>query len=258
MGFSSSKPQVTTDSSRKSHIAAAARLISAPVPIKRQQVRKDAFNQHLQLPFELRSLDFEAAMQDVYDFFYDVNTGLTGKGLKRLDDSLRQAIMSGMLSDMLTSSLDAHSRTLTTNLRHNGHPDLILDGRFPGNSVQHGGTDGVEIKTTRKRGGAVDTHGAREQWMCVFVYEVDNTPGVPYVARQPMRFTEVYIAHVTLDDFRRNERGELGTRTATLHAEGVAKLRQSWVYLDPPRPEEHPVIDVEEVPEPEEAGPRGA
>lgn len=35
------------------------------------------------------------------------------------------------------------------------------------------------------------------------------------------------------EDFRRNDRGELGTRTATLHADGVAKLRRSWVYLDP-------------------------
>lgn len=45
-----------------------------------------------------------------------------------------------------------------------------------------------------------------------------------------MGFTEVYLAHVTTDDFRRNPRGELGTRTATLHKEGVKKLRESWIY----------------------------
>jgi len=45
------------------------------------------------------------AMQDVYDFFYDVNSHLTVKGLQRLDDMLRPAIMSGLLSDMLTASL---------------------------------------------------------------------------------------------------------------------------------------------------------
>jgi hypothetical protein len=28
----------------------------------------------------------------------------------------------------------------------------------------------------------------------------------------------------------RNPRGELGTRTATLHKDGIAKLRKSWVY----------------------------
>ena len=41
------------------------------------------------------------AMQDVYDFFFDVNSHLLAKGLQRLDDMLRPAIMSGLLSDML-------------------------------------------------------------------------------------------------------------------------------------------------------------
>lgn len=44
-------------------------------------------------------------MQDVYDFFYDVNLLLTDKGLERLDDMIRPAIMSGLLSDMLTASV---------------------------------------------------------------------------------------------------------------------------------------------------------
>lgn len=85
-------------------------------------------------------------MQDTYDFFYDVNSNLIAKGLTRLDDFLRPAIMSGVLSDMLTA------------------------------------------------------------------------------------FSEVYLAPVTIDDFRRNARGELGTRTATLHKEGVKKLRENWIY----------------------------
>lgn len=226
--------------------------------IERAGVKPQCFNRDAVYPFELRQLDFQAAMQDVYDFFFDVNTNLVGRGLKRLDDMLRQAIMSGMLSDMLTASLATHSRALTENLFHNGHPDLIVDGMFERNRVKSGGVDGgVEIKTTRKKGGAVDTHGAREQWMCVFVYDVDTRPGVPYLDRAPMTFKEVYLGNVTLDDFRRNPRGELGTRTATLDRAGIAKLRRSWVYLDPPRREDHPVEDVAEEPEPDEAGARG-
>ena len=93
------------------------------------------------------------------------------------------------------------------------------------------GTEGVEIKTTRNRGGAVDTHGARQQWMCVFVYEVDQKTE-PAIERAPMRFLEVYLGHVTIEDFRRNPRGELGTRTATLHRTGIAKLRQNWIYRE--------------------------
>jgi hypothetical protein len=186
------------------------------------------FNPNAVLPYELRLLDFQTAMQDVYDFFRDVNALLTKKGLRRLDDMLRPAIMSGVLSDMLTASLASHARVLTENRFFNGHPDLVVQGVYVDNSVK-AGTEGVEIKTTRKPGGAVDTHGAREQWMCVFVYDVD-TISEPASERRPMRFTEVYLGRVTVADFRRNPRGELGTRTATLHKEGIQKLRRNWVY----------------------------
>ena len=198
------------------------------MPVMRNTVDAANFNRELDLPFELRRQDFDLAMQDVYDFFYDVNAHLTARGLERLDDMLRPAIMSGVLSDMLTASLAKHSRALTQNRYHNGHPDLIIQGLYPGNAVK-AGSEGVEIKTTRKTGGAVDTHGAREQWLCVFVYRID-AESEPARAREPMTFTEVYLGHVTVDDFRRNPRGELGTRTATLHRDGIRKLRESWVY----------------------------
>lgn len=198
------------------------------MPVVRNTLDTAKFNSQAQLPFELRIEDFRLAMQDVYDFFYDVNTRLVEKGLDRLDDMLRPAIMSGLLSDMLTASLAKHSRTLVVNSYFNGHPDLVVRGRYPNNSVK-AGEHGVEIKTTRKTGGAVDTHGARNQWMCVFVYLVDNA-SEPATDRAPLAFSEVYLGEVTINDFRKNSRGELGTRTATLHAEGIAKLRQNWVF----------------------------
>ncbi len=198
--------------------------------IERNGVVLDFFNPAPVLPFELRTIDFQAAMQDVYDFFYDVNLHLQEKGLRRLDDMLRKANLSGTLSDMVTESLAKHSRTLTQNRYHNGHPDLLVHGVYPNDSVKSG-TEGIEIKTTRKKGGAVDTHGARDQWMCVWVYRVDNETE-PATEREPLTFTEVYLARVVADDFRRNARGELGTRTATLDRDGVAKLRQGWLYLE--------------------------
>lgn len=199
--------------------------------VSKNTVHRDGFNGEVKLPFQLRLKDFEMAMQDVYDFFFDVNRGLIEKGLERLDDMLRPAIMSGLLSDMLTASLAKHSRALTINCYFNGHPDLVVRGVYAANSVQ-AGTEGVEVKTTRKRGGAVDTHGARDQWMCVFVYDVD-TKTEPARVRHPMTFVEVYLGQVTTADFRKNPRSELGTRTATLHREGIEKLRQNWVYRLP-------------------------
>jgi hypothetical protein len=199
------------------------------LPVFRNNVDATRFNRVLSLPYNLRLHDFHLAMQDVYDmFFFDVNQLLEEKGLERLDDMLRPAFLSGLLSDMMTASLAKHSRSLTANQYFNGHPDLIVKGRYPNNSVK-AGTDGVEIKSTRKEGGAVDMHGARQQWLCVFVYDVDDETE-PANARRPMTFTEVYLGRVGLEDFRRNERGELGTRTATLHAAGLERYRQNWVY----------------------------
>jgi hypothetical protein len=198
--------------------------------IYRNTVKLECLNSGTDLPFQLRLQDIQMAMQDVYDFFFDVNSHLIDKGLQRLDDMLRPAIMSGVLSDMITASLAKHSRALTENQHFNGHPDLVVQGKYPNNAVLSG-HDGVEIKTTRKTGGAVDTHGARDQWMCVFVYEIDNE-SEPAHSRIPMRFTEVYLAHVGVDDFRKNARGELGTRTATLHKDGIKKLREKWIYLE--------------------------
>lgn len=204
--------------------------MSASVTITRQLVKPGCFNKELELPFSLRLSDFDAAMQDIYDFLHDVNVALSSRGLQRMDDILRPAAMSGIISDMLTASLAKHSRALVENRFHNGHPDLLVKGRYPDDAAKSG-VEGVEIKSTRNRGGAVDTHGARDQWMCVFVYEVD-TDSEPAISRRPMHFVEVYLAQVIEADFRKNARGDLGTRTATLHKDGVLKLRQGMVYRD--------------------------
>jgi len=200
--------------------------------ITRQEVYLDKFNPASVLPYNLRREDIQLAMQDVYDYFYDVNLHLRGRDLSRMEDMLRPAILSGTLSDMLTESVAKHSRSLRVNAFFNGHPDLVPDGRFPDNKVK-AGDEGVEVKTTKKPGGAVDTHGGRNQWMCVFVYEIDGITQ-PVDNRAPLKFTEVYLGKVSADDFRRNERGDLGTRTSTLDREGIGKLRQNWVYLDKP------------------------
>lgn len=196
--------------------------------LQREKPDNTKFNQKAFLPYSLRLEDFEIAFQDDYDFFFDVNKLFLEKGLLRLDDILRPANMSGILSDMLTSSMAKHSRSLVQNRYFNGHPDLLVSGKYVNDSAK-AGEDGVEIKTTRKKGGAVDTHGGRNQWMCVLVYEVDNETE-PAQSRRPMRFTEVYLSQVSVEDFRKNPRGELGTSTATLDRDGIKKLRANWVY----------------------------
>lgn len=210
-------------------MAAGASKVSK---LKRAEVDEALLNKAAVLPYDLRIRNVVAAMEDVYDFFHDVNAMLISKGLQRLDEMLRPAAMSGIVSDMLTASVARQSRTLVENGHFNGHPDLLVRGRYPGDAIKSG-SEGVEIKSTRKAGGAVDTHGGRDQWMCVFVYEVSHDPKLAADEQEPMRFTEVYLGQVTEADFRHNNRGALGTRTSTLHAAGIAKLRENWVYKVP-------------------------
>jgi hypothetical protein len=113
--------------------------------LQREGVDPEKFNHGAQLPYQLRLADFQIAMQDVYDFFYDVNGLLLQRGLHRMDDMLRPAAMSGIISDMLTASLAKHSRSLVENRHFNGHPDLIVQGRYPNNSVK-AGMEGVGVQ----------------------------------------------------------------------------------------------------------------
>src|SRR5260370_1930956 len=119
--------------------------LTTDMTVRRNQVDRSRFNREGVLPFQLRLDDFALAMQDVYDFFYDVNVGLVERGLERLDDMLRPAIMSVLLSDMLTASMAKHSRTLTANCYVTGRRDLIVRGVYADNCVK-AGTEGVEIK----------------------------------------------------------------------------------------------------------------
>ena len=63
-------------------------------------VAPDKFNDAAALPFSLRLTDFQSAMQDIYDLFHDINSLLLGRSLKRLEEMLRPAAMSGLISDL--------------------------------------------------------------------------------------------------------------------------------------------------------------
>lgn len=199
------------------------------LPVERAVPVPEKFNQSAILPYELRLADFELAMQDVYDLLFDINNNLVSRGLQRLEEIVRSAIFSGILSDALTASLARHSRVLTENRFHNGHPDLIPQGRYSNNAVA-AGEEGIEVKATRG-GGGVDTHGARNAWLCVFRYTVDSETQ-PAAGRAPTRIVEILLAQLTVNDFRRNPRGELGTRTASPNRAGLAKLRANRIYRE--------------------------
>lgn len=139
------------------------------MPLRHQIVDNAKFNKQAQLPYQLRLADFELAMQDVYDFFHDVNELLIKRGMRRLDDMLRPAAMSGILSDMLTAAMAKHARSLIENRHFNGHPDLVVQGVYANNSVK-AGEEGVEIKSTRKKRVARSIRTARATSGCAYSF----------------------------------------------------------------------------------------
>ena len=59
------------------------------VSIVRESPDMSKLNPEIRLP--LRREDLALAMQDVYDFFFEVNSQLHAKGIRRFDDMLRPA-----------------------------------------------------------------------------------------------------------------------------------------------------------------------
>lgn len=183
--------------------------------------------------YNLRKSDFANTMSDIYEFLGDLNCMSVERGWGRFEDMLQLQALSNVLSNLLNSTMAKHSRELVVNALPNGHPDLIRTGVYQNNLVAEA-QDGIEMKATRNANAGVDMHSAREQDLCTFVYQVDerrSVPGVPIADRQPLMFTGIFLGHVTEADYRRNDRGARGTRTATLSAEGLSAYRRNWIYL---------------------------
>ena len=169
-------------------------------------------------------------METLYDFFHAINTTLIDRGLEWMENTVRPAAVSNMISDMVAAAIAKHSNGLVENRQHNGHPDLIPRGVYAADTVK-AGTEGVEIKSTRGR--VADTHGAREGWICQFNYRVDPEPLI--AQRRPTIITHIFLARVTEAHFRRNvRRTERGTNTSTLDRAGLVVLRQGLIYRDSP------------------------
>lgn len=196
---------------------------------QRARVDLDGWNDEAVYPYALRRETFSVAMDDIYELLASVNEALIGRGLLRLEESVRGAIYSGLLSDLIAASLAKHAQGLTKNRFANGHPDLLPVGRFTLDSAQSA-EEGVEIKVTNKRGGAVDMHGERPAWLCVFRYQTDLETE-PVIKRAPTRFTDIWLYQASDSaEFRHNSRGPLGTRTVTLNRLGLQRMRARWIY----------------------------
>jgi hypothetical protein len=193
--------------------------------LQRQLVNRDGFNDALALPYDLCRNDFADSMDDLYIALANFNYALLGRRLTRLEDAVRSTIFSGMLSDLLVKAISRYATGVTLNIYPNERPSLIPVEHNPHDSPE-AAKEGVEVKATTRSEGAAIVRGGWLGWYCVFRYSVDRETS-PASARAPTRFTDIWLAKLTEDDFRRkSSRAALGTNVRR-------KLREGWLYHDP-------------------------
>lgn len=200
-------------------------------------IREEHFNSKVVLPYGLRLGEIKSTLEDTHRFVHSLNQMLYQQIGQRIEDVLMSATFSGMLSEFIVRQLSEHGASLTRNLYHNGHPDLIPANRYPGNAVQYG-HEGIEIKTSRYASG---WQGHNPEKICLMVFRYDNDPYKPerdprpLEQRSPFQIVEVLAAELEKSDWSAQGRGSGSRRTptASIIASGTAKLRANWVYRNP-------------------------
>jgi len=206
--------------------------------IDRPNLHPRGFNHDVMLPYGLRVAEVRAAMEDIYDFLHNVNRFLTQKGWDRLEETLLAATFSGVISEMVVQSTSKQSASLIRNQYHNGRPDLLPRGMYPGDAALHA-AEGIEVKASRHESGW-QGHNVESGWIMIFQYQVDLET-MPDERREPTRFVRVLCAQLAEEDWSFSGRrpGSRRTITASILRSGTQKLLTKPVYLDPtyePRP----------------------
>jgi len=193
------------------------------------------FNADAKLPFGVSVEHIFQAMVDFTDFLRTVDTELVRKGMARLEDMLMPANFSSMVGEFITSNLPKHCATIAKNNYHNGHPDLLPAGKYPGNAAQHVGSDGIEVKASRYRKGW-QGHNPEDVWLMVFVFE-GGRPSDAHTAKAMtrFRFLAVYGALIEKTDWQFAGRSQTSRRTitATVLPSGFGKMANNWIYKAP-------------------------
>ncbi|MFI5274058.1 MAG: hypothetical protein ACHQ4H_13575, partial [Ktedonobacterales bacterium] len=174
------------------------------------------------------------AMTAFTAFLGVVNRQLHTQGMQRIETLLMPANFSSIVSEFMNVSIPHLCGTFVKNSYHNGHPDLIPAGYFPGDAAQHAHI-GIEVTAPRYLGGW-QGHNAEESWLLVFVFD-SNRPrdrDQEGISPKPFRFVKVIGAHLELADWTFSGRAETSRRTitASVTPSGLAKMEANWIYRD--------------------------
>lgn len=212
---------------------------------KPRPINRDGFNPAVVLPYGLATGHIRKAMEEFLNFLGFVNAQLRTKDIQRLESLMMAANFSSLVGEFMGAAIPKYCSALVRNRYHNGHPDLLPAGQFPGNSLQHG-TDGIEIKASRY-GRGWQGHNAEDAWLMVFVFDsntsrLDKATNEPQSPR-PFQFLKVVGARITKRDWLFSGRSKTSRRTitASVTRSGYEKMEANWIYrhsgLVPPSPE---------------------
>lgn len=199
--------------------AACAPIIVEPI----------CFNPKAKFPYGLTVAAVRKSMEAFIDFLGFLNRQLLTRELPRIEMLMMPANFSSLVGEFVVTSIPKHCPGLVKNRFHNGHPDLIPTGRYPGDLILHA-QDGIEVKASRYSG-AWQGHNPEKCWLMVFVFQA-NSSSAHDAEPVPFRFRSVYLARLKESDWRFSGRSETSRRTitASVTKSGEAKLRKNWIY----------------------------
>lgn len=206
------------------------------------------FNPNVQLLHGLKSEHIYSAMKGFTDFLGFINNQLHTKELERLEVMLMPANFSSMVGEFMSSSIPKYCDTLVKNQYHNGHPDIIVKGKFEGDSVQHA-DEGYEIKASRYLKGW-QGHNPEDTWLMVFVFDSNRpTDASKGVECKPFKFLLVAGAELVKDDwlFAGRSEGSRRTITASIKKSGYDKMMSNWIYKAPDATKEEIIQTTKEI-----------
>jgi len=191
---------------------------------------KNGFNPKAKIPFGVTTDHIRASMQDFIEFLSLIDTQLYAKKMGRLENILMQANFSSIVSEMMTASIPKHCKTVVKNRFHNGQPDSLPANKYPNDSKQHAGADGIEVKASRYLK-AWQGHNAEHVWLMVFVFQ-SGREGPKVRKGQTFKFLLVAGALLSKKDWLFAGRSKTSRRTITASVtnRGAAKMMVNWIY----------------------------
>jgi hypothetical protein len=202
------------------------RIACMPLPLEAK-----GFNPRAVIPYGCSIEQIRMAMSDFLDFLGFVNQQLSTKRIPRLESFLMPANFSSVVGEFMAISIPKYCRSVVKNQYHNGHPDVLPKGKYPGDSALHAPT-GIEIKASR-HGSGWQGHNPEDVWLMVFVFGANSARDLAQgIAPKPFRFIKVVGARLDKGDWAFSGRSSTSRRTitASVTRAGYEKMAANWIY----------------------------